>query len=81
MSGDVTFNWASLPGSSEFDVLITMDKVSSNWTRVNDTQYTVRQALLFKEINIRLISLTLESGEMTFKGKVDLKKKNSFFKK
>lgn len=77
MSGDVTFNWASLPGSSEFDVLITIDKVSSNWTRVNDTQYTVRHALLFEEINIRLISLT--SGEMTFKGKVDFKKKIFLF--
>lgn len=69
MFGDVIFIWAPSPGSSGIDILITLDKVSSSWTRVNDTQYTVRNALLYEAINIRLRSLSLEQeeSERTFK--------------
>lgn len=66
------------PGSSGIDILITLDKVSSSWTRVNDTQYTVRNALLYEAINIRLRSLSLEQeeSERTFKGTVPFSNKN-----
>lgn len=78
MFGDVIFIWAPSPGSSGIDILITLDKVSSSWTRVNDTQYTVRNALLYEAINIRLRSLSLEQeeSERTFKGTVPFSNKN-----
>lgn len=83
MSGDVIFIWAPSPDSPAFEVLITLDTVSGSWTRVNDTQYTVRSALLYKAINIRLRSLTFEQeeSERTFRGTVYfLKKKISVVK-
>lgn len=78
ISSKFMFIWAPSPGSSGIDILITLDKVSSSWTRVNDTQYTVRNALLYEAINIRLRSLSLEQeeSERTFKGTVPFSNKN-----
>lgn len=52
--GDVTFKWISLTNSSMYSVSISKDSVSGPLTRVYDTQYTVRDALLYDIICINL---------------------------
>eukprot|EP00105_Crassostrea_gigas_P041559 XP_019925707.1 PREDICTED: uncharacterized protein LOC105335173 [Crassostrea gigas] len=54
MSGNVIFTWTPSNYSS-YDVLITRDTTSDTlWTRVSDTQYTVRDVLLYEKITINV---------------------------
>lgn len=52
--GDVTFTWTLPANSSMCNVSITKDTIPGPWTRVYDTQYTVRDALLYDIICINL---------------------------
>lgn len=57
--------------SSMYSVSISKDTIPGPWTRVYDTQYTVRDALLYDNIsiNVRLPESNVDSI-FTFKGKV-----------
>ncbi|XP_065931252.1 uncharacterized protein [Magallana gigas] len=52
--GDVTFMWTSTMNSSMYSVSIRKDAIPGLWTRVYDTQYTVRDALLYDNISINV---------------------------
>uniref|UniRef100_A0A8W8MZ96 Ig-like domain-containing protein n=1 Tax=Magallana gigas TaxID=29159 RepID=A0A8W8MZ96_MAGGI len=52
--GDVTFMWTSTMNSSMYSVSISKDTIPGLWTRVYDTQYTVRDALLYDNISINV---------------------------
>eukprot|EP00105_Crassostrea_gigas_P018957 XP_011437252.1 PREDICTED: uncharacterized protein LOC105335170 isoform X2 [Crassostrea gigas] len=54
MSGNVIFTWTPSNYSSHF-ILITRDTTRDKiWTRVTDTQYTVRDVLLYDNITINV---------------------------
>uniref|UniRef100_A0A8W8P7N7 Uncharacterized protein n=1 Tax=Magallana gigas TaxID=29159 RepID=A0A8W8P7N7_MAGGI len=53
MSGNVIFTWTPSNYSS-YDVLITRDTTQDSWIRVIDTQYTVRDALLYDSITFNV---------------------------
>nr|XP_034322741.1 uncharacterized protein LOC109617562 isoform X2 [Crassostrea gigas] len=54
MSGNVIFTWTPSNHSSHF-ILITRDTTRDKiWTRVTDTQYTVRDVLLYDNITINV---------------------------
>lgn len=57
--------------SSMYSVSIRKDAIPGLWTRVYDTQYTVRDALLYDNIsiNVRLPESNVDNI-FTFKGKV-----------
>lgn len=63
--------WTSLTNSLWYNVLINKDTTPDPWTRVYDTQYTVRDALLYDNIsiNVRLPESNVDNI-FTFKGKV-----------
>lgn len=81
--GDMTFMWTSSTNTLMYNVSISKDTTPGPWSRVYNTQYTVRNALLFKNItiNVKLQITTLNIysgqlfcnskfifGDMTFKG-------------
>ncbi|XP_065931361.1 uncharacterized protein [Magallana gigas] len=53
MSGNVIFKWISSNYSS-YDVELFRDTKRDAWTRVNDTQYTVKDALMYDNITINV---------------------------
>lgn len=53
MAGNVIFTWNST-NYSLYDVLITRDTARDAWTRVIDTQYIVRDVLLYNNITINV---------------------------
>lgn len=68
MSGNVIFTWTPL-NFSFYDVRLTRDTTADYWTRVSDTQYTVRDVLLYDSItiNVRRSGLTVDNI-MTYNG-------------
>uniref|UniRef100_A0A8W8P3S2 Uncharacterized protein n=1 Tax=Magallana gigas TaxID=29159 RepID=A0A8W8P3S2_MAGGI len=52
-TGNVTFIWTPSPSASFYDIKITRDKTEDrDWIRVQETQYTVRNSLLYDVIKI-----------------------------
>lgn len=71
MSGNVIFTWTP-SNYSTYDVLITRDTTrDTTWTRVSDTQYTVRDVLLYKKItiNVRTIGSNVDN-KLTYNGTI-----------
>lgn len=46
--------WTPLPNSSSYDVLITRNNASDVWTRWLNTEYTVKDVLLYDSITINV---------------------------
>lgn len=53
MYGNVIFAWTT-SNYSFYDVQLTRDTTKDPWTRVSDTQYTVRDVLLYDSITINV---------------------------
>lgn len=53
LSGNVIFTWTP-SNYSFYDVLIIRDTTADSWTRVFDTQYTVRDVLMYNSITINV---------------------------
>lgn len=70
ISGDVTSKWTSSTNSSMYNVSISKDMIPDPWKRVYNTQYTVRDALLYDNISIivRLLEYNIDNI-LEFKGK------------
>lgn len=71
ISGNVIFKWTS-SNYSLYDVIVCRDgKSDSSWTRVSDTQYTVKDVMLYDFIiiyvNIRAFASS-EHNVMTYNG-------------
>ncbi|XP_052710525.1 uncharacterized protein LOC128184925 [Crassostrea angulata] len=54
MSGNVVFRWTPSSNSSNYYVFITRDRSTDARTRVYDTQYTVKDAILYDSITINV---------------------------
>lgn len=54
ISGNLVFRWTPLPNSSSYDVLITRNNASDVWTRWLNTEYTVKDVLLYDSITINV---------------------------
>lgn len=69
MSGNVIFTWTPANNSS-YDVQLTRNTIDS-WTRVSDTQHTVRDVLLYDSItiNVRAPGSNIDS-KMTYNGSI-----------
>lgn len=69
ISGDVTFKWTS-SNYSLYGVVVYRDgKRDSSWTRVSDTQYTVKDVMLYDFIIIYVdIRASSEYNVMTYNG-------------
>uniref|UniRef100_A0A8W8P3Z9 Uncharacterized protein n=1 Tax=Magallana gigas TaxID=29159 RepID=A0A8W8P3Z9_MAGGI len=66
MSGNVIFTWRPSYSSSYY-VLITRDTTRDRiWTRVTDTQYTVRDVLLYDNITINVRTPGSATDNMTY---------------
>lgn len=70
ISGNVTFTWTSSKYSL-YDVVVYRDRTSdSSWTRVSDTQYTVKDVMLYDFIKIFVhmrASASSQYNVMTYK--------------
>lgn len=71
ISGNVIFTWTS-SNDSDYDVLVYRDRTfSSKWIRVYDTQYTVKDVMLYDFIKIYVYMRAFTSSEynvMTYNG-------------
>lgn len=71
ISGNVIFKWTS-SNYSLYDVVVYRDRTSdSSWTRVSDTQYTVKDVMLYDFIKIYVYMRAFTSSEynvMTYNG-------------
>lgn len=54
ISGNLVFRWTPLPNSYSYDVLITRNNASDVWTRWINTEYTVKDVLLYDSITINV---------------------------
>lgn len=54
ISGNLVFRLTPLPNSSSYDVLITRNNASDVWTRWINTEYTVKDVLLYDSITINV---------------------------
>uniref|UniRef100_K1QI22 Ig-like domain-containing protein n=1 Tax=Magallana gigas TaxID=29159 RepID=K1QI22_MAGGI len=54
MSGNVVFRWTPSSNSSNYYVFITRDRITDARTHVYDTQYTVKDAILYDSITINV---------------------------
>lgn len=54
ISGNLVFRWTPLPNSYSYDVLITRNNASDVWTRWLNTEYTVKDVLLYDSITINV---------------------------
>lgn len=70
MSGNVIFTWTPANNSS-YDVQLTRNTTIDSWTRVSDTQHTVRDVLLYDSItiNVRAPGSNIDS-KMTYNGSI-----------
>lgn len=50
----MVFRWPPSPSTLFYDVLIARDEAYNSWTRVSDTQYTVRDVVLYDSITIHV---------------------------
>lgn len=50
----MVFRWPPSPSTLLYDVLIARDETYNSWTRVSDTQYTVRDVVLYDSITINV---------------------------
>lgn len=70
MSGNVNFTWTPSNNSS-YDVLLNINTIPGQWTRVIDTQYTVRDVLRYDSITINVRALnSAVDNKMTYNGSV-----------
>lgn len=67
MDGNVTFSWNGDPVQLYY-VLITKDKATDPWLPVTGTQWTVKDALLYDSISIRVAVPGGATNNMTYKG-------------
>lgn len=69
-TGDVTFIWTPSPSASFYDIKITRDKTEDrDWIRVQETQYTVRNSLLYDVIKINFkANGSMIENTMIYKG-------------
>lgn len=68
MSGNVIFTWTPL-NFSVYDVRLTRDRTLDSWTRVSDTQDTVRDVLLYDSITINVRTPgSPDDNKMTYNG-------------
>lgn len=69
-TGDVTFIWTLSPNASFYDIKITRDKTEDrDWIRVKETQYTVRNTLLYDVIKINFKAYgSMIENTMIYKG-------------
>lgn len=66
--GNVIFTWTSSNYSS-YDVLLIRDTTADPWARVYDTQFTVRDVLLYDSITINMrIPGSSVDNRMTYNG-------------
>lgn len=57
ISGNLVFRLTPLPNSSSYDVIITRNNASDVWTRWLNTEYTVKDVLLYDSITINVRTL------------------------
>lgn len=55
MSGNVIFTWPSSGNSSSYDVTITRNTTAGRSDRVTDSQYEVKDAILYDFIDIQIV--------------------------
>ena len=68
MDGNVIFSWEGDPAQLYY-VIITRDGVlDSNWSRITGIQHTVKDALLYDSIRIRVDGPGPVIDSMTYKG-------------
>ena len=68
MDGNVIFSWEGDP-AQQYYVLITTDgKSRSDWYPITGIQHTVKDALLFDSISIRVDGPDRVTDSMTYKG-------------
>ena len=67
MDGNVIFSWEGDPAQLYY-VLITTDGKESDWSPIRGIQHTVKDALLFDSISIRVDGPDRVTDSMTYKG-------------
>lgn len=79
ISGNVIFKWTS-SNYSLYDVVVYRDRTSdSSWTRVSDTQYTVKDVMLYDFIKIYVYMRAFTSSEYNVMTYNDSQRRIAFY--
>ena len=68
MDGNVIFSWEGDPAQLYYVLITTDGKSSSDWSHITGIQHTVKDALLFDSISIRVDGPDRVTDSMTYKG-------------